>query len=45
MSLDAQAEDSLDHIEDRGVITINELRRHRNLPDLPWGDGRPERGE
>ncbi len=24
---------------DRGVLTINELRRHRNLPDLPWGNG------
>lgn len=25
---------------DRGVLTINELRRQRNLPPLPWGDGR-----
>ena len=23
---------------DRGVITINELRRERGLPDVPWGD-------
>ena len=23
---------------DRGVLTINEVRRHRNLPDVPWGD-------
>ncbi len=23
---------------DRGVLTINEVRRQRNLPDLPWGD-------
>ena len=23
---------------DRGVLTINELRRQRNLPDVPWGD-------
>ena len=24
---------------DRGVITINEVRRSRNLPDVSWGDG------
>ncbi len=24
---------------DRGVLTINEVRRQRNLPDVPWGDG------
>ena len=24
---------------DRGVITINEVRRERNLPEVPWGDG------
>ena len=24
---------------DRGVVTINELRRQRNLPPVPWGDG------
>ena len=24
---------------DRGVLTINEVRRTRNLPDVPWGDG------
>ena len=23
---------------DRGVLTINEVRRRRNLPDVPWGD-------
>ena len=23
---------------DRGVLTINEVRRARNLPDVPWGD-------
>ena len=23
---------------DRGVLTINELRRQRNLPNVPWGD-------
>jgi hypothetical protein len=23
---------------DRGVITINELRRERGLPDVHWGD-------
>ena len=28
---------------DRGVITINELRRQRNLPEVPWGD-EPGRG-
>ena len=30
---------------DRGVLTINEVRRERNLPDVPWGDAplrRPE---
>ena len=24
---------------DRGVLTVNEVRRARNLPDVPWGDG------
>jgi HK97 family phage portal protein len=24
---------------DRGVLTINEVRRSRNLPDVPWGNG------
>ena len=24
---------------DRGVLTINEVRRERNLADVPWGDG------
>ena len=28
---------------DRGVLTINELRRERNLPEVAWGDG-PGRG-
>ena len=28
---------------DRGVLTINEVRRQRNLPDVPWGD-EPRRG-
>ena len=23
---------------DRGVLTINEVRRERNLPEVPWGD-------
>ena len=23
---------------DRGVLTINEVRRARNLPDVPWGN-------
>ena len=23
---------------DRGVLTINEVRRSRNMPDVPWGD-------
>jgi len=23
---------------DRGVLTINEVRRTRSLPDVPWGD-------
>ena len=23
---------------DRGVLTINEVRRNRNLPDVLWGD-------
>ena len=23
---------------DRGVLTINEVRRQRGLPDIPWGD-------
>ena len=26
---------------DRGVLTINELRRTRNLPDVPWGNTPP----
>ena len=27
---------------DRGVLTINEVRRSRNLTDVPWGDGWPK---
>ena len=26
---------------DRGVVTINELRRQRGLPGVPWGDAGP----
>ena len=28
---------------DRGVLTINEVRRRHNLPDVPWGDGPGEK--
>ena len=27
---------------DRGVLTINEVRRSRGLPDVPWGDVWPK---
>ena len=27
---------------DRGVLTINEVRRTRNLPDVPWGNTHPQ---
>ena len=27
---------------DRGVLTINEVRRTRNLPDVPWGNTPPK---
>jgi HK97 family phage portal protein len=27
---------------DRGVLTINEVRRERGLPDVPWGDSWPQ---
>ena len=27
---------------DRGVLTINEVRRHRNLPPVPWGNTPPQ---
>ena len=30
---------------DRGVLTINEVRRERNLPDVPWGDGHGRGGD
>ena len=40
-----QDEDSLVNRQsmllDRGVLTINEVRRAQNLPDVPWGDGPP----
>ena len=40
-----QDEDSLVNRQsmllDRGVLTINEVRRSQNLPDVPWGDGPP----
>ncbi len=29
---------------DRGVLTINEVRRSRGLPDVPWGDTWPRAG-
>ena len=28
---------------DRGVLTINEVRRARSLPDVPWGNDPPSR--
>ncbi len=44
-----QDEDSLakrqSMLLDRGVLTINEVRRSRNLPDVPWGDGPSQSGE
>ena len=30
---------------DRGVLTINEVRRERNLREVPWGDGRRDDGK
>ena len=30
---------------DRGVLTINEVRRGRNLPDVPWGNTWGKAGE
>ena len=29
---------------DRGVLTINEVRRERNLPEVPWGNGHSRDG-
>ena len=29
---------------DRGVLTINEVQRERNLPEVPWGDGDRRQG-
>ena len=43
-SIEALREDQGHRVEreakllDRGVLTINEVRRQRNLPDVPWGD-------
>ena len=50
-AIEALREDENSRVEregkllDRGVLTINEVRRQRNLPDVPWGDAplaRPE---
>ena len=44
-SVEALREDQTARVErdvkllDRGVLTINEVRRRHNLPDVPWGDG------
>ena len=43
-AIEALRENENDRVErdakllDRGVLTINEVRRQRNLPDVPWGD-------
>ena len=43
-AIEALRENENDRVErdvkllDRGVVTINEVRRQRNLPDVPWGD-------
>ena len=43
-AIEALQEDENSRVErdvkllDRGVLTINEVRRQRNLPDVPWGD-------
>ena len=43
-SIEAMTEDETERVDreskllDRGVLTINEVRRSRNLPDVPWGD-------
>lgn len=43
-AIEALAEDENRRVEreakllDRGVLIINEVRRQRNLPDVPWGD-------
>jgi len=44
-SIEALSEDESTRVSrevqllDRGVLTINEVRRSRNLADVPWGDG------
>ena len=44
-SIEALSEDESPRVSrevqllDRGVLTINEVRRSRNLADVPWGDG------
>ena len=46
-SVEALREDQMARVDrdvkllDRGVLTINEVRRRHNLPDVPWGDGAP----
>ena len=43
-AIEALREDESSRVEreakllDRGVLTINEVRRQQNLPDVPWGD-------
>ena len=43
-AIEAMTEDETERVDreskllDRGVLTINEVRRSRNLPDVPWGD-------
>ena len=43
-SIEAPREDDNSHVSreaqllDRGVLTINEVRRSRSLPGVPWGD-------
>ena len=44
-AIEAMTEDETERVErevkllDRGVLTINEVRRGRNLPEVAWGDG------
>ena len=46
-SIEALQEDETQRVNrevqllDRGVVTINELRRQRGLPDVPWGNAGP----
>lgn len=43
-AIEAMTEDETERVDreskllDRGVLTINEVRRSRNLPDVPWGN-------